>query len=70
MISYWKIIGNGGVSFCTSLLAVLALGQTDGLQIAFLIAILQGSLAAFLEIQKEAGALPPAAQAALGAIVL
>lgn len=71
-INYWKILGNAGATFCTSLLALMTAGvmQNHQIEVAVLTAILNGGLAAFVEIQKESNSgdamLPPAAKSVLG----
>ena len=65
-MNYWKIIGNGGVALCTTFISLLALGvETNQLGVSALAALLQGGLAACIEIECEAGIIPPTAAAKL-----
>lgn len=52
-MNYFKILGNGGVAFFTTLAATFVVG-TGNLDAALIAAFIQGGLAFFLEVQEEA----------------
>ena len=51
--NWWKIIGNCGVAFFSCLAATVIIGSPN-YDAALIAACIQGGLAFFLEIQKEA----------------
>lgn len=52
-MNWTRILGNGGVAFFTTLAAMMATGITD-VKVAIFAAFIQGGLAFFAEMQKEA----------------
>jgi len=48
------VLANGGVSFFTAAIAAYGVGVLEALNLALIIGFLQGGLAFFLELQREA----------------
>jgi len=55
-INWMRIIANGGVSFFTAGIAAIGAGvaEEERIKVALFVALLQGGLAFFLELKKEA----------------